>query len=190
MGLGVLVIGSNDRGGLPYWYLGSLAETAALAATLPVLILKNSTPLAAVSRQPKLIIAVDVAAPPNTRDLTWLGNLSRSTKSHLSLVYVEPRHRVVIDSLQERKSKDEAKRVLRRLATSLKSKGAAATTISVLPESRSIAHAIVEFAEEEKAWMTVATTPERTRLRRLLLGSNARHILALSKRPFLSLRLE
>lgn len=190
MNLDLLVIGTNDRKGLPYWFLGSLAETASLSATMPVLVLKHSAPSTEGSRTRKLVVSVDASASPSTQDITWLANLSRSTKSHLSLVYIEPRKRAVVDSLQQRKGKAEARQSLQRLATSLRSRGAVTTTVTVLPEDRSIAHTIVEFAEKQKAWMTITTTAKRTRMRKLLLGSNARHILALSKGPFLSLRLE
>lgn len=189
IGSDILVIASNDRTGLPYWFLGSFAETASLTATMPVLILKNSTPIAKLTQKPLLVVPIDVSTPPDARDVTWIANLSRSTKSHLSLVYVEPRRRAVVDSLQERKSKDEAALILNRVATALKSKGAISTTTRILAETRSIAHAIVDFAEKEKSWMTIATSPKRKKLRKLLLGSTARHVLALSKRPFLSLRL-
>lgn len=188
MNLDILVVGSSDRKGLPYWFLGSLAETASLSASMPVLVLKHSSTI--ISRTRKLVVAVDASATPSARDIAWLANLSRSTKSHLSLVYVEPRKRAVVDSLQERKSKTESLHSLQQLALSLRSKGAVATTVTILPEDRSIAHRIVEFSEKQKAWMTITTTAKRTRLRKLLLGSNARRILALSKRPFLSLRLE
>ena len=189
IGSDILIIASNDRTGLPYWFLGSFAETASLTAKMPVLILKNSTPIAKFAQNPVLVVPIDVSTPSDARDVTWIANLSRSTKSHLSLVYVEPRKRAVVDSLQERKSKDEAALVLNRVATALKSKGALSTTASVLPETRSIAHAIVDFAEKEKSWVTICTSPKRKKLRKLLLGSTARHVLALSKRPFLSLRL-
>ena len=184
----ILIIASNDRTGLPYWFLGSFAETASLTATMPVLVLKNSTPMAKLASKPLLVVPIDVSAPPVARDVAWIANFSRSTGSRLSLVYVVPKQRIVVDALQERKNKDEAKRVLNRVAAALESKGALATTTIVVSESRSIAHSIVDFSEKEKAWMTIATSPKRKKLRRLLLGSNARHVLALSKRPFLSLR--
>lgn len=190
IGSDVLIAASNDRAGLPYWFLGSFAETASLTATMPVLILKNSTPIARLAHKPVLVVPVDVSAPPDARDVRWIANLSRSTNSHLCLVYVEAKKKAVVGSLRERKSKDEAALVLNRVAASLKSKGAVSTTTSILAETRSIAHAIVEFAERKKSWMTIATAPKRKNLRRLLLGSTSRHVLALSKRPFLSLRLD
>lgn len=190
MGSDILVLGSNDRKGLPYWILGSLSETASLSASMPVLIFKTSTSISPRSRAPRLVCAVDVAAPPSARHITWIANLARSTKADLDLVYVDPRPRAMLSSLQQRKSKGDAQRILRSQVVAFKSKGAGSVTSTILSEGRSIAHTMAEFSEKQSAWLTITTTPKRTKIRRLLLGSNARHILALTRRPFLSLRGE
>jgi nucleotide-binding universal stress UspA family protein len=173
---------------LPYWILGSLSETASLSASLSVLIFKTSVSIRARSRAPRLVFGVDVSAPPSVRDITWIAKLARSTKAHLDVIYIDPRPRALLGSLQERKSREDTQKILQRQVTALKSKGAGSVTTVILKESRSIAHTIVEFSEKRAAWLTITTTPKRTKIRRLLLGSNARHILALTQRPFLSLR--
>src|SRR5690606_25821060 len=59
-----LVTGSNDRSGLPYWFLGSFSEAALMLATLPLLIIKPYFRSLKFSKKPKLVIGVDVGTPP------------------------------------------------------------------------------------------------------------------------------
>ncbi|MGE3682183.1 MAG: universal stress protein [Bdellovibrionales bacterium] len=187
-GVDVLVVGSNDRRGLPYWFLGSLSETASLTAKIPVLVLKNSAFQVRLPQKPNFVVAVDVAAPPQAQQISWLVRLAKVTDASVHLIYVEPLVRPVIDRLQQRKNHEEATRILKRMEGAIKSSGVFVHA-SIREETRSIAHTIVEFAEEKRASLTLVTTPKRSKVRKLLLGSNARHVLALTKRPLLSLRM-
>ncbi len=183
-----LVLSSNDRSGVPYWFLGSFSETAALTAGIPVVVIKPSLAAADLSRDVRFVLAVDAAAPPNATAVRWIAELTKSAKGKLDLVYVIPKRRVVIDALQERKNEEEVEKVLAKLKASFQSNGVHAQT-KAITESKSVAQAIADYAEDAKAWLTITTAPERSGVRKLLLGSTARKILSLTRRPFLSLRL-
>jgi len=185
----ILVAGSSDRSGLPYWFLGSFSETAALRASVPVLILKPFLHSLNLSKDPKFILTVDVAAPPSGKMVAWMADLAEKAKASLLITYVIPRYRLFVDPLQERQSRAQAIQRLEDLQSKFISLGVPAK-IKVLDESKSIAHTISNFADESGAWMIVTTAADRSAHRKLLLGSRARHILALTKRPFLSMRLD
>src|SRR5690606_28063323 len=71
----VLIMASRSRRGMPSWLLGSFSETAALLAGVPVLIIKPTVSDAQLSRDPRLLLSVDAAAPPSTGTLQWIGRM-------------------------------------------------------------------------------------------------------------------
>lgn len=188
-GKDLLIVLSNERTGLPHWILGSFSETAALTASLPVLVMKPHTRELDLSKSARFVVAVDVAAPLSSKDLRWITKAAKLADSHVDLVYVEPRPRPVIESLQKRREKGEASLVLKKMQRILRSEGVE-TSAEILTEGKTIAHTIAEFAEKRKAWMTITVGAKRSLARKLLLGSTARRLLSLTERPFLSLRLE
>jgi nucleotide-binding universal stress UspA family protein len=188
VGANLLVVGNHDRKGLPYWLLGSLSETASLAASLPVLVIK-STIQSSLSNQRNIVVGIDVSAPPSAGELAWLERVGKFSESKLHLIYVLPKIRPVVERLQHRQTKVAAENTLNIICKTLGARGVEAD-YSVLQERQSIAHTITKFADRKCAWITITTTAKRSRVRKLLLGSNARHVLTLSKRPFLSLRLQ
>ncbi|MFN2425443.1 MAG: universal stress protein [Candidatus Binatia bacterium] len=189
LGVDALVMASSDRRGLPYWFLGSFSETASLTATLPVLIIKPQISESDFSRSVRFVVAVDAAVPPSALSIRFLAKTAKSASANVDLVYVDPARGTFLESLKQRKTEPEAFRVLARIQAALKEQGVSSTT-TILKESRSVAHTVVDFAEEKKAWMTVTTAAPRSRARKLLLGSTGRHILSLTKRPFLAVRME
>lgn len=188
-GADLLVLGSSDRTGLPYWFLGSFSETAALYASVPVLIIKSSSTKMKWARDPKFVLAVDVAAPPSARDIRWIAERVKSARATLELIYITPKRRFFLDKLQLRKSRSETVKTLQALAQQFKARGVHARS-TVRDEGTSIAHSIRDFADELGAWMIMTITAERTRARKLLLGSKARRLLGLSERPLVSIRQE
>lgn len=187
-GNGFLVLASNDRAGLPYWLLGSFSETAALKATVPVLVIKPSLSGLGLSPRPRFVFGVDIAAPPTEKEINWVGQLAVTANAALDLIYVIPRYRPVIDSFQLRRCRADAKLTLQELTEKLRTLGAEAS-FSILDEDVSISQDICDFAEASKSWLVLTTTPARSRARKLCLGSRARQILGMTKRPFLSVRL-
>lgn len=185
----ILVSGSSDRSGLPYWFLGSFSETAALRANLPVLIFKPFLHSLSLSKDPKFILTVDVAALPSGKIVAWIAEMAKKSEASLQITYVIPKYRLFLNSLQKRKSRTQAKQLLEELQSKFVRLGVPAK-IKVLDESKSIAHTITNFADESCAWMIITTAADRSTHRKLVLGSRARHILALTKRPFLSVRLD
>lgn len=184
-----LIVGSNDRSGLPLWLLGSFSETAALTALLPVLIIKPYFHTLAFSRIPHFLITVDIAAMPSQAELSWIRSFASSVKARLQLVYVIPRIKPIIDSLQLRKNRYEAMKKLNELKSQLESIDIK-VSVAVVDEEVSVGHTIAKVADKSKSWIIVTTSAKRRKIRRLLLGSRARQMLALTKRPFLSIRLD
>jgi len=189
MGASLLVVGSSDRAGLPYWFLGSFSETAALRASLPVLVIKPYVPALSFSKQPKFVLAVDVAVPPQKKMVDWIAEMAKSSKATLELVYIVPKQRIFFDALQVRKRRSEATDSLQALQSRF-SRAGIRSRFSIIEEQKSVAHTLAQFAEENRAWLTITTAADRPRVRKILLGSRARHVLALTKRPFLCLRLD
>lgn len=177
-GIDLLVIPGSEKSGLPYWMLGSFSETAALTAQIPVLVIKPHLMLRELSKEVRFLVATDVSAPPSRRELNWIAKTTVAAKASLDLLYVRPRGS---------KTKDE-QAVLKNLQLFLKDKGCS-VHLTVLDEGQSAAHTIVDFADSRMSWITITTAAKRSVLRKMLLGSTARRVLALSKRPILSLRL-
>lgn len=186
-GAEVMVVSSSDQKGLPHWFIGSFAETAALEANLPILVLKPDTVRTDFSKDPRFVIGIDSSAPPTVKDLKWISKVARTANATVDLVSVEPKRRIVVDALQQRKIKADAKKILEEIQARLQRDDVKAS-VEFLDESTSIAHTIVGFAQKRKAWLTITTSPKRSAARKILLGSSARRILALSKLPFLALR--
>lgn len=188
LGADALLLASNDRTGLPYWFLGSFSETAALTAKIPVFIIKPSLDESDLAREVRFVLAIDASAPPTAAAIRWVADLAKPSNARIDLVYVEAKKRALIDSLQLRKSRDEAESALKKVDSALQSNGVR-TQKKILKESKSVAHTISEHSDDVKAWLTITTTPERSEARKLFLGSTARKVLTLTRRPFLSLRL-
>lgn len=175
----VFVTLSHERSGLPYWLLGSFSETAALTAKMPVLIIKPQLTENALSKEPRLVVAVDPTAPVSRSHVRWLSKLAKPIKAQVDLIHVVEREGTEKDSTS----------YMRTLAQQFRVEGVSAKTV-VLKSKESAAHAIAEFADKKKAWLTVTIGAERSAARKLLLGSTACRLLTLTERPFLSLRLE
>lgn len=180
----LLVLASSDKSGLPAWLLGSFSATAALTATLSPLIIKPHLVRSDLATHARFTVAVDTIDPWSADALKWLQDFARSAKAHVDLVYVEPKFRPGIDALQWRTSKSEARKILDGMRTKLAAAGVKASA-AILEETQSKAHALVEYADEHKAWATIVKRADRSVGHKLLLGSTSRKTLALTKRPFL-----
>lgn len=188
-GSDVLVVASNDRAGFPLWFLGSFSETASLIAVHPILIIKPHMQIHDFGQEPRLVVGIDTTVPITTKALHWITDSARSVSAFVDLIHVKPRPRAFRDAFQKKSGKKEPELVLQSIQKKLQKSGLR-VGISVLEESTSIAHALVDFAEQRQAWVIIAVAAQRSPLRKLLLGSNARRILSLTRRPFLSLRLD
>lgn len=183
----VLILASSDRVGVPYWILGSVSETAALTAAMPVMIIKPRPKNLEFSREVRFVVGVDAANPFSSDALLWIANAAHTANVRIDLVYVEPKKRWVIDAVKGKKNQGEASEVLGKMQSFLLSHGVKCA-VTLLKESQSIAHTFVEFADQRKAWLTLTVAVKRSKARKIIFGSSARRILLLTKRPFLSLR--
>jgi nucleotide-binding universal stress UspA family protein len=187
-GSDVLVIASNDRTGLPHWILGSFSETAALLARHPTLIIKPHMSPEQFAPTPHLVVCVDVTAPPTSKELRWIVNAAKTGEAALELLYVQPKSRPLLDAVQRSKAPKEPQKILEDMQRKLQKAGLSVSS-SVLEEGSSLAQTVVDFAEQKQTWAILTVATPRSTLRKLILGSQARRILALTQRPFLSLRL-
>lgn len=185
----LLVVSSHSRKGLPRWILGSFSETAALTATLPVLVIKPALAEQDFSRVVRFVLAIDTTSPPSQKHLQWIVKLAKPANAHVDVVYVEPRPRQLIDSLYKRKPKSDAEKILKAFVRDLRANGVN-SRLEIRNETKSVAQTIADYAEERKSWLCVTVNANRSATRKLLIGSTARKILSLSNRPFLSLRFE
>jgi nucleotide-binding universal stress UspA family protein len=184
----LLVVLSTPRAGVPYWFLGSFAETAAFTASVPVLVLKPQAKVSDFSKNVRILVAVDAAASYSDREKGWFVEWAKSSSAHIDLVYVKPQRRKLLSKIRLPKDEHAAEDMLEGFASDLKADGVSVSLV-VLKERDSVAEAIAEYAEKRKSWMIVAISTQRGPARKLLLGSTARRVLSLTKRPFLSLRL-
>lgn len=183
----MLVVLSSNRSGIPYWLLGSFSETTAFTADVPVLVFKPHATGCEFSRKVRILVAVDAAAVYSSKERRRIIELAKASMAHVDLVYAKPPKGKPIQSVRLAGDDQAAVRTLTKFLADLKTAGVSAS-LAVLEESSSIASAIVEYAERRRAWMIVTISTERKAARKLLLGSTARRILSLTKRPFLSLR--
>ena len=184
----LLIVLSNNRTGLPYWILGSFAETAALTSTAPILVIKPQVKNIEFSAKPRLVIAVDASTTYSPKYLKWISELALPAEASVDLVYVKPKPHGILSSLRKPKHRNIANRELKKMEKSLKDFGVA-TTLTMITEKVSVAQSIVDFAEKKKAWSIITVSAQRKLARRLLIGSTARRVLSLTKRPYISLRL-
>ncbi|WP_141732881.1 universal stress protein [Oligoflexus tunisiensis] len=185
----LLVVASHNRKGLPHWFLGSFSETAALTAALPILVVKPDLALEEFSPEPLIVIGVDPAVPLPASTLRWIADCCRGTAARIDLIYVKPRPRPLWDKLQPPRQGKDPLLMLQNLVTKLNKAGVHATALQK-DETTSVAQTLVDHAEQERAWVIMTLNDQRITLRKLLLGSTSRRTLCLTRRPFLSLRLD
>jgi nucleotide-binding universal stress UspA family protein len=189
IGSDVLVLASNARTGLPHWIMGSFSETAALLARHPTLIIKPHIPPEQFASAPHMVVCVDVIAPPSAQELRWIATAAKTGGATLDLLYVKPKPRPLFAAMQPGKTPKDPQKVLDDAQKKLEKAGVSVRS-SILDEGSSLAQTVVDFAEQKQTWAIFTVATPRSTLRKLLLGSQARKILALTQRPFLSLRLE
>lgn len=183
----LIVLSSNSRG-FPYWLLGSFAETAAFSASTPVLVIKPQAKKLAFSSKVRLTVALDEVASYSSKQLEWIADIAHMSKAHVDLISVKPSHQGILSSLRKPVKSSFSDKNLKSFEKFLLKKGIS-TSLRVVKEKESIAQTIVDFAEKTKSWVIITISTDRKFMRRVLLGSTSRRILAITKRPFLSLRL-
>lgn len=184
----LLVVLSNNRTGLPSWILGSFSETAALISPSPILVIKPQVKNIEFSAKPRIIVAIDASATYSAKYFKWISELAGPAKAIIDLVYVKPNSRGILSSIRKPEHRNVANRDLRAMKKSLEDFGLT-TTLTLLNEKDSAAQSIVDYADKKKAWLIITISVQRKLARRLLIGSTARRVLSLVKRPYLSLRL-
>lgn len=184
----LLVVLSSDRTGVPYWFLGSFSETAALSLTVPILIIKPHVKGIKFSAKTRVVIAVDASVVYPSKYIKWISDFALPAGAKVDLVYVKPEAKGFFAAFRKPKKQDVPIRELRTLQKALIKFGLD-TTLIMINEKQSVAHSIVDYADKKNAWAIITMGAQRKLARRLLMGSTARRILSLTKRPYISLRL-
>lgn len=184
----LLVVLSSNRHGIPYYLLGSFAETAAFSASKSVLVIKPQAKNLTFSTKPQLTVALDTTTNYSSKQIKWIAELAYLSKAHINLISVKPNTSNLLSSLYKPKKPKLAEKELKKFEQSL-SKMGISTSLKLVKEKESIAQTIVDFADKTKSWAIITISADRQLARKILLGSTARKVLALTKRPFLSVRI-
>lgn len=102
-----------------------------------------STIHASLSKDVRFVLSVDAAVPMPKKSLRWIIKLAKAVSAHVDIVYVEPRLRPLIDSLQKRQPKNMADKVLKAISQEFRAAGVS-SKVEILEESKTIAHTITE----------------------------------------------
>lgn len=182
----LLVVLASNRTGVPYWLLGSFAETAALTCAKSVMVIKPNTKLE-LSTKPRITLAIDADAKYTQKDIRWLIAFALPAKVQLDLLFVQKQPNKVLSILRSKKKPKTNMKELEIFINEF-SKAGIKTTLTITKAENSVSEPIVEFANKKKSWGIITISTERSLTRQLLLGSTARKILTLTHRPFISVR--
>lgn len=185
---GLLILKNDDEDRRYKWIFGSLAETAALSATVPTLVLQNSEPPSWASSAPSILLALDSWAPPTARALRRLARVARPLNAIVHVIHVKRRPRFLASPLTSVTSKP-VNELLKETTDWLHSQGVSSQS-GMIVEGRSIAEAIDGYAETHQIWITAVTSPPRSFLHRIFWGSTTQKLLRQLKGPLMVLRVE
>jgi len=185
----LLVVLSSNRTGVPYWALGSFAETAAFSASSSVLVIKPQGRTLEFSSKPRFTVALDASVEYSSQQIDWILDLALPSKAQVDLVSVNPKLRGMLSSIRKLEHPRIADRELKRVRDYLLKAGTSAS-LHLLNEEDSVAKTVVKFADKRKSWGIIAISTERKSIRKFLLGSVARKILTFTKRPFFAVRVK
>jgi len=185
----LLVVLSSDRAGVPYWVLGSFAETAAFTSSNSVLVVKPQGRSLEYSSKPRFTIALDSSVEYSKQQIDWIVDLAMPSKAQVDLVSVNPKLSGMFSSIKKLEHQKLPDIELNRVKDYLFRVGIFAT-LHILKEEGSVAETVVKFADKRKSWGIIAISTERKLIRKFLLGSVARKILIFTKRPFFAVRVK
>lgn len=183
----LLVVLSSDRSGLPYYLLGSFAETATLSAPTSLLVIKPHVKNVSFSTRPRLTLALDPTIQYSRQQMMLIATIAAISKARVNIISVYPNYSDSLLSLTEPKKPKTGNKELKKFAQFLNEMGIS-TSVTFVKQNKSIAKTIINFADQTKSWAIITLSVERKLTRRIFIGSTARRILTLTKRPFFSLR--
>ena len=182
----LLVVLSSNKTGVPYWLLGSFAETAALTCVKSVMVIKPQNNVN-LSVKPRMTVAIDANAKYSAKDVHWLAALSLKGKVQLDLIFVQYKPSGLRSILSKSETTGSEKQQAEKFMQD-SNKAGVETTLTIAKEESSVAETIIQFADRKKAWGIITISTERSMTRNLLLGSTARKVLTLTHRPFITVR--
>lgn len=164
-----------------------VAEVTALSASLPVLVLHSEQEPGGAAFGPRILLAVDPRSLPAEAELDPVADAARLMGAEVHLVHVRPANRSFTKPLNLRLSPSVVMRKLAPLEAYFARRSVSAKT-ALVEEDESVAAAIEQYAETHGICLSAVTLPARPYLRRLLLGSTAKRLLRISRRPVFILR--
>jgi len=184
----LLIVFTSNRTGIPYWLLGSFAETAALSASTPVLVIKPHTKGLSFSRTPRFTVALDPQKQVSKEHIDYILRFARPADAQIDLVGVKKVQRAFLGKIRKQKIESAHLAPLKDAERELTRAGLK-VNLELLPESKSVPETVVKYSETKKSWGILCPSAVDRSGSDLLLGSTSRKILTLTKRPFFAVRL-
>lgn len=178
----VLVVNRPAHRGLFSKLFSRVAEVTAFSADLPVLVLNSEFEAELLNSEPRILLGIDPKVAPSEAELAQVISAAKLMGAEVHLAHVRPASRTPSDMYNGRTPASIVMRKLRSLEYQLRAEGVRARSV-MLEEDESVAASIEQYAEDNRICMTAVTSPVRPFLRKILLGSTARKLLRLSRRP-------
>jgi nucleotide-binding universal stress UspA family protein len=181
-----IVLGSNGKGVLDRWVLGSAAERIAATARVPTLVVRAAEPLeewAKGARALKIFVGADFT-PSSDAALRWVGEMRRVGPCEIALGFVdrapeESGQLAVYDALGLAEESPHAS-VTNEIDLRTKAQhylDVAPATVRVIPGSKQIDTHLLNLAKEAAADLVVIGTHQWRGVSRLRYGSVSRRVL-------------
>lgn len=189
----LIVLGTSEHSGLDRFRFGSVAETVAVEATAPVLVVPPGSGNIAGSTMPfkNILVAVDFGEGSSEaveRALSMAGGKSRVTVLHV--VQGVP-HGSAPGRLSHRMESEYQRRLVaeawRRLPEVIPGNAGASRTVHARVVTGEPTHAIVRAAAESDADLILLGVTARGALGRLLFGSTAARVMRTAARPVMAI---
>lgn len=159
-----------------------VAEVTAFSAEVPVLVLNPDHERELTGAEARILLAVDPRRPPSALELGHVASAAKLMGAEVHLVHVRPANRSFSNTLGARLPVSLVMKELARLEARLLTSGVKAKCV-VVEEDDTIAGSLEKYAEDHRICVSAITSPSGRFLRRILLGSTARRLLRVSKRP-------
>jgi nucleotide-binding universal stress UspA family protein len=168
-----------------------VAETAAFSAALPVLVLNSGHEEELAKSGNGILFAVDPGNAPSGAELEYVARTARLMSAEVHVLHVRPKRGPLAQALGRRPPSGGGAAVMElwRIEACLRARGACVRS-AMVTQGEPIAASIERHAATHRACLTVVTSPARPCLKRFFLGSVARQLLRISKRPVFVLRAE
>lgn len=188
----LIVMGTHERSGLERFRLGSVAETVAMQASQPVLIVPASSKGKALEPSPSsILVAVDFSdnsVAAIERALSMANGNGRVTVMHVVRgVPLETASRYMYHLMEPEYQRRVARDAWRRLRDIIPTDATASRRVHARVVTGDIAAGISRVAAEVDADLILIGVTDRGAIGRLVFGSTAARVMRTAGRPVLAL---